>query len=174
MSTSSSAKSTSNSSGSSTQVTDAPNSEDGKNAPDGISKDKDSDTPVIVGAVVGSVGGVALIVIAFFLGRRLAARKRSEKTANVQQQYYNQGKPELGGTEVGPVAGTTPGFWDQVAWQRGQQHGQHHGQVWQASELPSKYPAAHQMSSGMGPYEVGSNSGDGNYPGHTATDGVMK
>ncbi|KAK4233219.1 hypothetical protein C8A03DRAFT_39095 [Achaetomium macrosporum] len=41
-----------------------------------------SETPVIAGAVAVSIGGIILILLSFFLGRRYAAKERTPETSS--------------------------------------------------------------------------------------------
>ncbi|RYP15746.1 hypothetical protein DL765_005521 [Monosporascus sp. GIB2] len=154
--TSSRSRSSSTSTSNPTQTTTNTRNEtsEGPGSPGGS-----SNTPVIVGAVVGSVGGIALILLAFFLGRRHAAKKRTTNTRNTTHQLHEPyEKPELEDTRAGAGVGANPAgandatqqiAWSQAAWNTRQQL----PQVSPPSELSSNHPAAHQLSAERGPYE---------------------
>ncbi len=65
-----------------------------------MSENAMSNTSVIAGAVVGSVGGTALIaVVAFLLYRR---SKKTKQEAPIALGSIDEGKPELDSTSVAP------------------------------------------------------------------------
>ncbi|KAL2144196.1 hypothetical protein VTI28DRAFT_9487 [Corynascus sepedonium] len=108
--------------------------------------------PVIVGAVVGSIGGVALISLAFVLGWRYAGKNRStptDPTPHNSQSLYG-GQPKL--DQMGPGAGTGTPYVDpnnaaqHAAWAQQYPYQQQYQQstVSPSSGHWSYYPVAQQ------------------------------
>ncbi|KAH6847758.1 hypothetical protein B0I37DRAFT_445951 [Chaetomium sp. MPI-CAGE-AT-0009] len=139
---------------SSSTKTASPSSSDHNDPPVDGTNGGSSRTPVIVGAVVGSVGGVGLLGLAFVLGRRYAGKRRTIDPASQIPQPTYDGKPELDGMGAGGGGHHTYAYdgAQQAAWAQQPPHQQ--PAVAPASELSSGYPAAHQLSAERGPYEV--------------------
>lgn len=162
-------------SSSSSTKTASPSSSDRNDPPVDGTNGGSSSTPVIIGAVVGSVGGVGLLALAFFLGRRYAAKRRTDPAPQISQLTYDGGKPELDGMGAGGGGHHSYAYdaAQQATW--AQQHPHQQPAFEPAVELSSGDPVTHQLSAERGPYEAPGSPGyyGQAQPGHDPSQATM-